>query len=59
MFENYRKYRPKDIDAIYDVLKDKGNKDWEGNQNRIERLRTTVSKWADSNDNACAEIKAL
>ena len=59
LFENYRKYRPKDIDAVYDVLKDKGNKDWEGNQNRIERLRTTVSKWADSNDNACAEIKSI
>lgn len=59
LFENYRKYRPKDIDAVYDVLKDKGNKDWEGNQNRIERLRTTVSKWAESNDNACAEIKSI
>ena len=59
LFENYRKYRPKDIDAVYDVLKDKGNKDWEGNQSRIERLRTTVSKWADNNDNACAEIKSV
>lgn len=60
LFENYRrKHRSKDIDKTYKALKDTRNRDWEGNQSRIERLRTTLSRWVNGNDNACAEIKSV
>jgi len=64
IFENYfRKYEDKVIrNCLFDKLKEKKEKDWNNEKNRIEKIRKAIKEWAEKESdkrNISAEIKSL
>ncbi len=60
LFENYIKHESNDIKDKYDDLKEKLHQEWDRRKKRdVEPIRESVSPWANSNENASAEIRSL
>lgn len=58
IFYNYNQ-EYKDIKEHYDCIEKKGHREWDACEDRLNRIRRTITDWAFQNRNASAEIKSL